>query len=78
MYIHHFHLLILIAILTKMILGTIYVADSQANAVFSLPSATMQPRVPELVVALHGAFGLALVSGDDPGEYCLKCVNLCA
>lgn len=47
--------------------GTIYVADSSANAIYALPSATKVPRVPEMVVGLHGAYGLAFASGDDPG-----------
>ena len=47
--------------------GTVYVADSSRGSVSALPAYGLEKVDPELVVQLHGAFDVAIISGSDPG-----------
>jgi len=46
--------------------GTIYVADQAGNMVYCFASGSLKPTSISRVVGLHDAFGLALLSEEDP------------
>jgi len=46
--------------------GTVFVADQAGSMVYSFPSGRLAPAHTARVTQLHDAFGLALVSLDDP------------
>jgi len=46
--------------------GTVFVADQASNMVYSFPSGRLAPASLARTVSLHDAFGLAIVSKDDP------------
>merc|ERR1719506_910393 len=46
--------------------GTVFVADQAANMVYSFPSGRIAPASLTRTTSLHDAFGLAIVSKDDP------------
>lgn len=47
--------------------GTVYVADQAGSVVYSFPSGKLAATKQSRVVVLHDAFGVALVSENDPG-----------
>lgn len=46
--------------------GTVFVADQASSMVYSFPSGRIAPASLSRTTALHDAFGLAIISKDDP------------